>query len=97
MLSGIDISDDLLELSQRHVLLPCMAVGKGIQRHGGSACHLDRAEVLIILVAPDAQNIARVEMGFSFITDRDGFTPGQNVALKAFKKSDVVRLHVIIP
>jgi hypothetical protein len=36
-------------------------------------------------------------MGFTFIAQSNGFAPGQNVILKAFKKSDVVWLHGIIP
>jgi hypothetical protein len=63
----------------------------------GRASHLDGAKIAIIFVAPNAQNIASFKMGFTFIAQSNGFAPGQNVILKAFKKSDVVWLHGIIP
>ena len=70
---------------------------KRIQRHGRGAGHLDGAEIAIIFIAADAQNITCFKMRLAFIAKGNGLTPGQNVILKALKKSDVVWLHGMIP
>jgi hypothetical protein len=71
--------------------MPCLLTLKAPGRRFAGA------KIAIIFVAPNAQNIASFKMGFTFIAQSNGFAPGQNVILKAFKKSDVVWLHGIIP
>ncbi|MNC75943.1 hypothetical protein D3C75_1275660 [compost metagenome] len=74
-----------------------MFFGQRLQRHRRGVRHLKGAEISLVLKTPDPQNIAYLEMRFALVADGDGFTSGQNVILKALKKSNVVWLHVIIP
>ena len=50
---------------------------------------------MIIFKPPHTQNIARFKMAFGFISNGDGFSPGENIGFKALVESDVVRLHFI--
>lgn len=96
-LPRIDFSNHISQRLDRHVFLLSMFFRQRVQCDCRRAHHLNGAKIAVIFIAPDAQDIASFKMGFTFVTDGDGFTPGQNVILKALKKSDVVWLHVIIP
>jgi hypothetical protein len=85
-LPRIDFSDHTSQRPHRHVFLLSMFFRQRIQRDGRRARHLDGAKIAVIFITANAQDIAGFKMGFTFVTNGDGFTPGQNVILKALKK-----------
>ncbi len=63
-----------------------MAFGQRIQAHRRYRQHFDKAEKYAVFIAAYAQYLTRFEVRLTGIPNGDGFTPGQNVLLKAAER-----------